>query len=289
MTQTLTSNLVSFETKQHVMQRAISQCPAVPTDLLGQKVPSLLDSGSMVMLIHEGYFTKNILPLLQKPVRDLTEAHSLFWLSAMNNEVMLVSKYFEANVTIHGFKVPQVGFLVVKDPNALLEPQYSTQLPGVIGCNLIWLGCDEFRRVHGFDAFEEFPCLSSIHPVVFAQLCLFYHQSKLLNKTQAKTEVSTSSIQTTTSETSSSEAKKRKDCSSSLEKTFGQVWVGSIHEAICIPANSAKVLQGKTEKMTHHLTCMVKARAVNNLPIGLVVNRTMVTLNKNKKVPVAIV
>ena len=51
MTQTLLSNTVSFETKQCIMQRAVSQCPAVPIDLLGQKVPSLLDSGSMVTLI----------------------------------------------------------------------------------------------------------------------------------------------------------------------------------------------------------------------------------------------
>ena len=67
------------------------------------------------------------------------------------------------------------------------------------------------------------------------------------------------------------------------------MWVGSIHKVICIPANSAKVLQGKTVKITHHLTCMVKARAVNNLPMGLVVNRTMVTPNKSKKWPIAIV
>ena len=134
------------------------------------------------MLICEEYFTKNILPLLQKPAGDLTEAHSLFRLSATNNEVMPVSKYFEANFAILCFKVFWVGFLVVKDPNALLEPQHSTQLPGVIRCNLIWLGCDEFGRVHGFDAFEEFCCPTSIHPVVFAQLCSFYHQSKLLDK-----------------------------------------------------------------------------------------------------------
>ena len=49
------------------------------------------------------------------------------------------------------------------------------------------------------------------------------------------------------------------------------------------------MLQGKTEKITCHLTCMVKARAVNNLLMGLVVNRTMVTPNRKKKVPVAIV
>ena len=89
------------------MQRAVSQCPAVPIDLLGQKVPSLLDSGSMVTLICKGYFTKNILPLLQSQAGNLTEAHLLFWLSTANNEVMPVSKYFEANITILGFKVLQ--------------------------------------------------------------------------------------------------------------------------------------------------------------------------------------
>ena len=34
---------------------------------------------------------------------------------------------------------------------------------------------------------------------------------------------------------------------------------------------------------------MVEARECNNLPLGLVVNRTMVTPNKNKRVPVVIV
>ena len=162
--------------KHKVMQRAVSQCPAIPMDLLGQKVPSLLDSGSMVTLIHEGYFTKNIQPLLSKSSGKLAKAHSMFWLSAANNEVMPVSKYFEADVTLLGFRIPQVGFLVVKDPNVLLEPQYSTQLLGVIGCNLIQLGCEEFGRLYGFDAFEEFHCLDGVHPVVFAQLCSHYHQ-----------------------------------------------------------------------------------------------------------------
>ena len=197
---------MSSETKQKVMQRAISQCPAIPMDLLGRKVPSLLDSGSMVTLICEGYFTKNIQPLLGKSSGKLAEAHSMFWLSATNNEVMPVSKYFEADVTLLGFRIPRVGFLVVKDPNVLLEPQHSTQLPGVIGCNLIWLRCEEFGRLYGFDAFEEFRCPDGVHPVVFAQLCSHYHQGKLLDNPQ--TRVSSNSIRSDTSETSSSEAKK---------------------------------------------------------------------------------
>ena len=83
---------------------------------------------------------------------------------------------------------------MVKDPNALLEPQHSTQLPGVIGCNLIWLGCKEFGRSYGFDAFEEFCCPEGVHPVVFAQLCSHYHQIKLLDSpsTQVSSNFSTS-------------------------------------------------------------------------------------------------
>ena len=143
---TLTSSAMSSKTKQHILKRAVSQCPSITMEFLGLKVPSLLDSGSMVMLIREAYFNKHILPLLCSSVEELAEAHSLFCLSAANNQDMPVSKYFEADVTILGFHIPSVGFLVVKDPNTVLEPQYSTQTPGVIGCNLIWLGMRSLGR-----------------------------------------------------------------------------------------------------------------------------------------------
>ena len=145
----------------------------------GLKVPSLLDSSSMVTLIHEAYFNKHILPLLHGSVEELAEAHLLFCLSATNNQDMPVSKYFEADVMIPGFRVPSVGVLVVKDPNTVLEPQYSTQTPGVIGCNLIWLGCKEFGKVFGFEAFETFMCPKEVHPLIFAQMCTLYHQGKV--------------------------------------------------------------------------------------------------------------
>ena len=246
----------------------------------GQKMPSLLDSGSMVMLIHEGYFIKNILPLLKKSAGDLTEAHSLFRLSAANNEVMPVSKYFEADVTLLGFTIPHVGFLVVKDPNTLLEPQHSTQLPGVIGCNLICLGCEEFGRVYGFEAFEEFRCPPNLHPVVFAQMCSFYHQGKLSEQPQtlSANQIHSDHININTSEISS----KVRNQDLSQESVLGQVWVGNPQQAICILANSMKVVQGRTNKITQWLSCLVEARAYNNLPRGIVVNRTMFTPNKNK-------
>ena len=54
-------------------------------------------------------FNKHILPLLHGSVEELAEAHSLFHLSAANNQDMPVSKYFEADVTILGFCIPSVG------------------------------------------------------------------------------------------------------------------------------------------------------------------------------------
>ena len=210
MLQTLTNHAVSFKTKQCILNRAVLQCLSISIEILGRKIPSLLNSGSMVMLIHEGYFTKNILLLFKKSTGNLTEAHSLFWLSAANNEVMSVSKHFEADVTLLGFTIPHMGFLVVKDPNTLLEPQHRTQLPGVIRCNLIELGCEEFGKVYGFKAFEEFHCPVNVHPVVFAQMCSFYHQGKLPSaQTQSANQISLGPIIINTSGVSSKVKKRR--------------------------------------------------------------------------------
>ena len=245
----------------------------MPMDLLGWQVPSLLDSGSMVTLIREGYFVKHIQPLLNKSSSKMAEAHSLFRLSAANNEIMPVSKYFEANVTLMGFQIPWVGFLVVKDLNVLLEPQHNTQLPGVIGYNLIRLGCEEFGRSFGFEAFEEFCCLESVHPVVFSQLCSHYHQSKLLDG--PSTSVSNNTINVSSSRTSSCEVKE-KVSGFGLDNILGQVWVGINNDPICIPTNSVKVVKGKTNKITRCLTCMVEGRDIHNLPMGVMVNQAMV-------------
>ena len=245
---TLTNNAVSSETKQHVLNRAVSQCPSNSMEVLGQKIPCLLDLGSMVTLIHDVYFKKNILPLLNKSTGDLTEAHSFIWLSAANNEVMPVSKYFEADVTLLSFTVPNVGFLVFKDPNTLLQPQHNTRLLGVIGCNLIWLGCEEFSRVYGFEALKKFRCLDNVNPMIFAQMCSFYHQDKLSSPQTGSTKQNLDSIKVNTLGISSKG--KNKNPSSGSEAVLGQVLVGSTHEAICIPANSKRVLQGKTNKIT---------------------------------------
>ena len=132
---------------------------------------------------------------------------------------MPVLKYFQADITVLDLTIPHIGFLAVKDPKSLLEPQHNTQLPGVVGCNLIQLGCKEFGKVHGFEVFETFHCLDNVQPLVFAQMCSFYHQGKLSSQSQSSNQINSQS--TTNVNTSGITSKaKRKDLSPGLEKSF---------------------------------------------------------------------
>ena len=136
---------------------------------------------------------------------------------------------------------------------------------------------------YGFKAFEEFHFPPNIHPVAFAQMCSFYHQGKLSEspQTQAASQITSGSININTSKINA----EVKETNPGQESVLGQVWVDNTCQAICILANSVKVMQGRTNKITQQLSCMVEARACNNLPRGIVVNRTMITPHKISESP----
>ena len=67
---------------------------------------------------------------------------------------------------------------------------------------------------------------------------------------------------------------------------LGQVWVGEYYQAICIPANSAKILTGKNKQNSKEIFLFGGTKDSNNLPLGVVLNRTIVTLKKSKQVPI---
>ena len=183
-------------------------------------------------------------------------------------------KYFEADVSILGFRIPSVGFLVVvKDPSTVLESQYSARTPGVIGCNLIWLGYEEFRKVFGFEAFETFWYPKEVHPLIFAQMCTLYHQSKDQD-VQPDTHTSNGIQQDNQPVNEIHATTSNINCNSIPEDlsppdaTLKQVWIGNPLKVICIPANSVKVVEGKTSSKARWLSCMIQARSQNNLPLG---------------------
>ena len=115
-----------------------------------------------------------------------------------------------------------------------------------------------------------------------ADLFIYYQE-----KVKAQTESTNQDQDNVRSLGISSEAKKIP--SSQSDTTLGHVWVSDSHQPICIPANSAKVVSGKTNKITKCLTSMVGSRKSNNLPMGVVVNRTMVTPNKSKHIPILLI
>ena len=140
------------------------------------------------------------------------------------------------------------------------------------------------------EALMKFHCPESVHPMIFVQMCSFYHQGKLSSSSQTRPEnqnLNLGSIKVNTLGINSDD--ERENPSSRSDAIIGQVWFGSTCEAICILANCMKVLQGRTNKITQKPSCMVEARECNNLPLGLVVNRTMIIPNKSKKVPIVLV
>ena len=67
------------------MQRAVATCLKVNMECGGKRIPSLLDSGSWVTLIHKSYFEWEILPHIRQSDGEKAEAHQLFQLTAANN------------------------------------------------------------------------------------------------------------------------------------------------------------------------------------------------------------
>ena len=58
----ISSQQVSAQVKIEVMQRAMATCPKINMGCGRKKIPSPLDSGSQVTLIHQSLFKQEILP-----------------------------------------------------------------------------------------------------------------------------------------------------------------------------------------------------------------------------------
>ena len=110
MVRTLTNSAMLTKPKQRILKRAVSQCLSITMEFLGLKVPSLLDSGPMVMLIHEAYFNKYILPLLHGTAEELAEAHSLFHSQPLIIKTCQSRGISRLTFLYLGFKFHQLGF-----------------------------------------------------------------------------------------------------------------------------------------------------------------------------------
>ena len=83
----------------------------------GVQIPSLLDSGSEVSLIHYSHFKEHLLPKIETPTGEKLDAHILFNLTTVNDGQLPMKKYIELDINFMGLKVLKVGFLIIDEPN----------------------------------------------------------------------------------------------------------------------------------------------------------------------------
>ena len=142
---------------------------------MGVQMPSFLDSDSKVSLIHYSHFKEHLLPKIETHIGEKSDAHILFNLTVANDGQLPVKKYVEIDVKFLGLKVPNVGFLIIDEPNRVLYKKHQTKLPGIIGWNLIWLAYKVFVDKYGEEKFNSFQCPAGVNPLLFSQLCLYYY------------------------------------------------------------------------------------------------------------------
>lgn len=111
-----------------MIKRVIGTCPVTELKIGGASACCLLDTGNKVSTITEELFQKH----LSGEEKDIQFTSSWLWITAVNGLEIPYLGYLELEVETMGIKIPDCGFLVVKEPK-------SSQMtePCIIGMNII--------------------------------------------------------------------------------------------------------------------------------------------------------
>ena len=112
--------------------KLVANCPTL-TVMCGISIMCLIDTGSMVSTITEEIFHRHLQPLgstmhLNIPFLRITAANGL--------EIPYVG-YVEVDLNLDGIVLPQMGFLVVKDPVDMEYQKQKHEVPGILGMNVL--------------------------------------------------------------------------------------------------------------------------------------------------------
>ena len=114
----------SLQTQFKIIKRSVAKCPKVNVTIMGENMPSLLDSSSMVSLMPQTYFNRYFRPQLGSAEGAVAEAHNLFDLKSANGGGIPLSRYVGLDDEFLGLKLPKVGFLITQNPNEVLDPKH---------------------------------------------------------------------------------------------------------------------------------------------------------------------
>ena len=115
------------------MKWAVAKCPSIKLKVMGESMPSLLDSSSMVSLMQQDHFNSYFRLQLGPAEGSVPDAHHLFNLTSASGGAIPLSRYVELDVEFLGLHVPRVGFLITQNPNKVLDPDHRTRLPRIVG------------------------------------------------------------------------------------------------------------------------------------------------------------
>ena len=157
------------------MKQAVAKCLSIKLKVIGESVPSLLDSGSMVTLMQQDHFNRYFRLQLGPAEGLVADAYHLFNLTSASGVAIPLSKYVELDVEFLGLHVPRVGFLITQNPNKVLDPDHRTRLLRIVGWSLVKLASPEFLKKYNINVFEDFECPDGVNPLLFSQLSIYYY------------------------------------------------------------------------------------------------------------------
>ncbi len=114
--------------QEELLKRAVGTCPQVEIMVLGVEVSCLLDTGSQVSTISESFFRQH----LGGDDEDMLSTTGWLKLTAANGLDIPYLGYLELEIETMGRKIPNCGFLVVKDPSPS-----SKAVSCIVGMNII--------------------------------------------------------------------------------------------------------------------------------------------------------
>ena len=110
-----------MQTQFKIMKQAVAKCPSVKLKIMGESVPSLLDSGSMVNLLQQDNFNSYFRPQLGPAEGSVADDYHMFDLTSASGGAIPLSRYVKVDVEFSGLQVPRVRFLITQNPNKVLD------------------------------------------------------------------------------------------------------------------------------------------------------------------------
>ena len=111
---------------QFKIKWAVTKCPSVKLKIMGESVPSLLDSSSMVTLMWQDHFNRYFRLQLGPAEGSVSDAHHMFNVRSTSGGAIPLSRYVKLDVEFLGLQVPRVRFLITQNPNKVLDPEHKT-------------------------------------------------------------------------------------------------------------------------------------------------------------------